>query len=230
MRKLKKSNFNTYLSIVLFIIFVSFSFGFSSISSTNSIYTQFSLQPSFIENDSSLIFSEEELNRATEKLNKKLIKLSEIKVIIGLNIEKIRLDFEKLKESSIFNSKEIKKIVENLNREFEEHPLDIDEFFDFDELNECLQELEEKTEDMKIDMSNIKVEMKKLKLFLKEMKTELIKDGYVKNEDEDYDLEFTEDYIFVNGKKMTDILLEKYKELYENHFDREIDDEFRMKK
>ena len=82
---------------------------------------------------------------------------------------------------------------------------------------------------LRIDMSHLKEKMKVLKGFIKDIKSELIKDGYLDKNANDFDLDFTKDKIEVNGKRLPDNLLEKYKKIYKEHFGKEINDRFRIK-
>ena len=76
-------------------------------------------------------------------------------------------------------------------------------------------------------MGDLKIEMKKLKRFMKDFRRELIDDGYLEYGDDDFDVEFNENELIINGTKIPDSLLPKYKEMYKEHFGRELDDDFR---
>ena len=221
-------NSNVIKSSLVLLLLVIFSIGCSS--SSNSYRNGGLYSSSFIvdKDTSSLLYDDFDIE--IKKLNKELKHLDGIKVRVKLDNDKIRKELKKMKFKSRINCDEIEELVHNLKVELEENPIDVNIDFDFKELNESMEKLKEKLKDMKIDMSNLKEEMKKLKSFLHELRSELIKDGYVENDDEDFELEFTKDKIVVNGERLPDNLLEKYKKIYEANFEREIDGKFRMKK
>jgi hypothetical protein len=79
------------------------------------------------------------------------------------------------------------------------------------------------------DLKKLSVEMEKLDSFLKEMKRELVKDGYLKSEDEKVNLILNEQAIEVNGKELPKEHHQKYLKLYEKHFDKKIKGDFQIK-
>ena len=46
---------------------------------------------------------------------------------------------------------------------------------------------------------------------------------------DDFDAEFNSDELIINGKRLPDNLLSKYKEMYKKHFGKEIEDGFRFR-
>jgi len=229
MSKLKifKKN-NSLKSVFMFMLLVIFSLGCSSSSNTYKSAGLFS--NGFIIDKDTSNFSDDDFDIEIKKLNKELKHLNGIKIRVRLDNDKIKKELRKMKFNSKINCDEIDELVHNLKVELEDNPINVNIDFDFKELNKSMEKLKENLKDMKIDMSNLKVEMKKLKSFLHELRSELIKDGYVENDDEDFDLEFTKDKIVVNGEILPDNLLEKYKNIYKKHYGREIDGKFRMKK
>ncbi len=221
-----KNKTTTILTLFLLTLFSILSLGFSS-AKYGIVNQNVHLYSGLITQDSSDVDDCDDLNITIEKLNDKLKQLEGIKVSVNIDKDKLKEKLKRIRIHSIIDQEKINEFVENLKEELEDNPIDID--FNFETLNESLEKMKENLEDMEIDLSNLKVEMKKLKSFLKEMKSELIKDGYIDNSDEDYDLEFTKDEIIVNGEKLPDELLDKYKNIYEKHFGREITDTFRLK-
>ena len=143
-------------------------------------------------------------------------------------MEQLHENLEKLKEENFFDDDKWEDLDRKLSDAFKDRNFDFHFNFDFDKLNMSLDKLDLKMKDLKIDMSHLKEKMKALKGFLKDVRAELVKDGYLDENDEDFDLNFTKDKIEVNGKRLPDNLLEKYKKIYKEHFGKEIDDCFRI--
>lgn len=143
-------------------------------------------------------------------------------------MEQLHKNLEKLKEENFFDDDKWEDLDRKLSDAFRDRNFDFHFNFDFDKLNMSLDKLDLKMKDLKIDMSHLKEKMKELKGFLKDVRSELVKDGYLNENDDDFDLNFTKDKIEINGKKLPDNLLEKYKRIYKEHFGKEIDDCFRI--
>jgi len=143
-----------------------------------------------------------------------------------VNNDEIKRESDKFKLNVFFDRNKIEELVENLQNEFESYPIN----FDFNKLNESMAKLKSELKEMNIDTSNLRAEMKKLKSFSHEFKSELIKDGYVENEDDDFNMEFSKDELIVNDKTLPNNMLIKYKNIYKKHYGRKIEGKFRMKK
>ena len=182
--------------------------------------------------DSCFYFDSKAFNKQMKELNERMKNMKFNFHFDSLDVsrimEQVNKDLEKLKDRDFFNEKQWTKINEKLNRAFDDYNFDFHFNFDFDKLNMSLNKLDLKMKGLNIKMDHLKEKMKALKGFLKDVKTELIKDGYLDKNDEDYDLDFTEDRIIVNGKRLPDNLLEKYKKIYKEHFGKEIDYRFRI--
>ena len=100
---------------------------------------------------------------------------------------------------------------------------------DWDDFHKEMRNLKDELRNLDIDMGDLKFEMKRLKRFMKDFRGELIDDGYLEYGDDDFDMEFNEDELIINGRRLPDNLLEKYKKMYKEHFGREIDDGFRFR-
>jgi hypothetical protein len=72
--------------------------------------------------------------------------------------------------------------------------------------------------------------LKKLNDFIDAIKEEMVKDNLIKSEDEKLNLDLDDNGMEVNGKKVSNELYEKYKKMYEEHFDKKLsdDDHFRI--
>jgi hypothetical protein len=124
------------------------------------------------------------------------------------------------------------KICENLDKSLMHlNDLHFDFNFDIDEnelnmeeLEEEMESLEEQMSDLSIEMEDLNKEMKTLSKFLDAVKSELIKDELINSTDENFDLELKSTGMKVNGEKVPDNLFEKYKKMYEEHFDKKLKD------
>ncbi len=120
---------------------------------------------------------------------------------------------------------------------------DMDFDFDKESFKESMRELKENMKDFKIDMSDLdidlsdlkidlkdlKVEMKMLKSFLNEFREDLVKEGYIQSEDEDFELELNKSTIEVNGKKLPNNLHKRYLKMYKDHFGKELENDFTIR-
>ncbi|MFC2134216.1 M56 family metallopeptidase [Bacteroidota bacterium] len=79
--------------------------------------------------------------------------------------------------------------------------------------------------DLKIDMRELNRELAKLEDFMDDLRSELADDGLIEDEDDDFDLEYDRGEMYINGDRVPDDLREKYEDLYEDHFDKELDDD-----
>jgi predicted nucleic acid-binding Zn-ribbon protein len=130
---------------------------------------------------------------------------------------------------------ELKEELKNKKFEFD---FDSEEFKD--EMEELCSKLKGKQfvfkdfdidinlDNLKTDMKNLKVELKKLEAFMKDMKSEMKNDGLIKDVDEDVDLTLNKDEMRVNGEKVSDELHQKYLDLYKKHFDKSLNETFRI--
>jgi hypothetical protein len=180
--------------------------------------------------DSSFYFNSEAFDKQMKELNEKMknFKLNFHFDSLDVNriMNQINKNLEKLKDRDFFNEKQLANMNEKLSRAFDNHNFDF--HFNFDRLNMSLDKLNLRMKELNIRMDHVKEKMNTLKEFLKDVRSELIKDGYLNKNDNDYDLDFTRDRIEVNGERLPDNLLEKYKKIYKEHFGKEIDDGFRI--
>ena len=96
---------------------------------------------------------------------------------------------------------------------------------DWGDFRSEMRNLKDELKNLDIDMGDLKFELKRLKRFMKDVRRELIDDGYLEYGDDDFDMEFNEDELIINGRRLPDELLDKYKKMYKEHFGREIDDD-----
>jgi bla regulator protein blaR1 len=83
---------------------------------------------------------------------------------------------------------------------------------------------EQNSERLKEMEKNLKIQEEKMRSFEKEMKEELVRDGYVKTSEEIEYMQWDDDGdIKINGKKIKESDLGKYKKLHEKHFGKNAD-------
>lgn len=182
--------------------------------------------------DSCFYFDSKAFNKQMKELNERMKNMKFNFHFDSLDVNRImdqvNKNLEKLKDRDFFNEKQWTKMNEKLYRVFDDHNFDFHFNFDFDKLNMSLKKLDLKMKELNIKMDYLKEKIKAMNGFLHDVKAELIKDGYLNENDDDYNLDFTKDRIIVNGKKLPDNLLEKYKKIYKKHFGKEINDRFRI--
>ena len=181
-------------------------------------------------------FDSDEFKEQMEELKEKLKDMKSIHVNVDFDKESFResmkemkKSLEKLKDKDFFDEEALEKSIDKFSNEISSrNNMKINFDFDFSDLAKSLDKVNFNLKDLKVDMSKLKEKMKILKHFLKDMKSELIKDGYLNEDDEDFDLEFSEDKLEVNGKRLPDDLLEKYKDMYKEYFGKELEGNFNI--
>lgn len=147
-----------------------------------------------LSNDIRVEFDSDEFNREMDNMREEL---SDIHVDIDWDSDEFRRD------------------MKNLSKELANIKVDID----LSGLHESMQELKEEMKHLDIDMSGLKEEMKKLGDFLDELKDEMISDGVIDYEDDLRNLEFEDNAMYVNHRKVPHELYLKYKEIYKKYYD-----------
>lgn len=165
--------------------------------------------------------NKEELKESMNVLKESLKDLKTKKFEFHFDKEAFNEDMKKLKE-------DIKKI------DFDKIQIEVRK--NLEDAEEELAKVKINIENLDIDLSGLdedlktlNVEMEKLDNFLKEMKIELVKDGYLKSEDEKMNLTLNEDVIKINGKSLSPEHHSKYLDLYEKHFDKKIKGDFKIR-
>ncbi|HEX9253703.1 MAG TPA: hypothetical protein VF870_15765 [Ignavibacteriaceae bacterium] len=124
-----------------------------------------------------------------------------------------------------------KEGMKNFKESFKNFDIKIDSSeFDMNELRSNMKELKKNMKGIKIEMHDLKGEMKKLDSFLDELKSELVKDGYIKSENEKFDLEMNAAFTKVNDRVVKPEHQKKYLELYKSYFDKEIEGTIKIDK
>lgn len=131
---------------------------------------------------------------------------------------------------NIFIDKEkFKDGMKKLEESIKHHKFNFDSsLFNMKELKENMKDLRENLKGLKIEISGVKSEMQKLNKFLEKLKTELVKDGYLKSENDDYSLEMSDSQTKVNNTVVKQSDHENYKKIYERIFNREIEGKIKI--
>jgi len=158
------------------------------------------------------------------------IDLAQLKVELS-DLKDIEIVFDK--EAFALDMKEMKRELKEGLAELKEIDFDIDIDFDFDELNESMKNikvdlsgLDIVMDNLDIEMTELKEEMKLLKYFLNDLKDELVDDGYIQDEDEDFELVLTKKKMIINDERLPDKIHQKYLELYKEHYGEDLEDDF----
>lgn len=144
------------------------------------------------------------------------------------DMKKMKEELKDMDEIVIHIDKD--KICKNLDKSLMHlNNLNFDFDFDLNEHEMNMNRLEEKMEDLKdemddlsLEMKDLDKEMKNLNSFLDAVKSELVKDNLIDSADEDLELELNSTEMKVNDKKVPADLFEKYKKMYEDHFNKKL--------
>lgn len=192
-----------------------------------------------------LDFDEEEFGKNMEKLEEQLKNLKDKKIDLYFDSEEFKENMKELEENlknlpELPNPPDIdiqmdmnhfKEGMKNLGKAFRNFDLKIDSSeFDMSELKNSMKELKKNLKGIKIDLKDLKADMKKLNLFLEELKLQLVADGYIKSENEDYDLEMSEEKTTVNNIPVKGEHHKIYLNIYKRHFDKDIEGTIKIKR
>jgi len=171
-------------------------------------------------------FDNDEFREEMRKLKSEMIQLE--KPDFPFDREEFKKEMSKLKDDLSkmnfdidlkWNNDEFKEQMKKLSQEMASIKIDIPKIdIDFSELKESMRNLRKEMKDLDIDMSELKAEMKILKEFTSELKDELVSDGVIESTKDLRRLEFDDDAMYVNDKKVSDHLYKKYKEIYKKHY------------
>lgn len=163
----------------------------------------------------------EDFNKGMDALKESLKELKSQKFEFHFDKESFKEDMRKMKE-------DLKNI------DFGKIKIEIRK--DMDDLDKDLERIKIEMKDVDIDlkgldsdMRSLGIEMEKLDSFIKEIKGELVKDGYIKSEDEKINLLMQDESIIINGKELSPEHQKKYSDIYEKHFDKKIKGDFKIK-
>ena len=102
--------------------------------------------------------------------------------------------------------------------------LNMDINIDMDKIKSEIDKAMENIKDVHININMLDKDLKKLDSFIDDMKSELVKDKLINSTDEKIDVDLNSKEMTVNGKKVNNQLLEKYKDMYKEHFGKDLKD------
>ena len=185
-------------------------------------------------------FDEEEFEKNMEKLEENLKHLKDKKIELYFDSEKFKDNMKELEENLknlpvppnppdvdidvYMDLDKLKEGMKNFKKSFKHFDIKIDSSeFDMSELRNNMKELKENLKGLKIEMHDLNGEMKKFNSFLDDLKSELVKDGYIKSENEKFDLEMNAAFTKVNDRVVKPEHQKKYSDLYKSYFDKGIE-------
>ena len=172
-------------------------------------------------------FDNEKFKADMEKLKEELKDMDEI--VIKIDKDKIKKELDEIKIHKFDFDFDVDELNENMKRITIEIEKNQDELeLNMDDLKEEMEQLDEEMENLSKEMEDLDKEMKILNSFLDDVKNELVNDGLIKNSNDEFQLELSEDKMEVNGEKVSDALHIKYKEIYKNHYNKELNEKVKF--
>jgi hypothetical protein len=182
------------------------------------------------------------LNGELEKMKSFVIKIPKLdNMELKANLDKMREELSALRGKKFefhFDSDEFKESMKNLKKDLKKFKFDKKDFdFHFDsesfkkemeELKIEIQKMKEEMKDLKINMDDLGEDMQKLEGFMEDVKQELVADGYIKYKDEKFNLSISANEMKVNNELIPEETFKKYKDLYENNYGKELDEEIKI--
>jgi hypothetical protein len=156
-------------------------------------------------------FNNKEFQAEMEKLKEKIADINFPDFKFNFNDEEFQIQMEELDSN-----------LQNIKIEIPEINIDLDEDHLATIMSELAENLDDEMDKFDFDMKKLNLELKKLNDFIGEVKSEMIKDGILKSEDEEINIDFDSNELKLNGKIIPENLKEKYKAMFEKHFDREL--------
>ncbi len=101
---------------------------------------------------------------------------------------------------------------------------------DLSGLDESMANLKIEMKGLDKKMGELKIELKKLNSFIDALKKELLKDGYITNVDEEFEVDFSSDKMEINDEPMRTEHIDKYKKLYEKYMGKVLKDDTHFKR
>jgi len=127
------------------------------------------------------------------------------------------------------NMEAFKEGMKNFNEEMKHNRIFNEDLkIDMSEFENHMKDFSKNMKNFDLNMKDLNKNLKKLKGFLKDLRHELVKDNLIKDEDENFNMRFNSKEIIINGNKVSDDLLEKYKGIYKKHYGKDIDNEFNI--
>ncbi len=139
------------------------------------------------------------------------------KELSELDLEEFHFEFDD--EEFRMNMEELKKELKEIKYSFH---------FDMDNFKEEMDGLREELKNLKFDLKDLDTELDKLDGFMGSLREELESDGLIDNKDDDFDLDLSNDEMLLNGDPVPDELFKKYKDMYEEHFGKKLNDDHNL--
>ena len=192
-----------------------------------------------------LEFDEDKFEKNMEQLEESLKDLKDKKIDLYFDSEEFKDNMEKLEENLknmpippnppdidiYLDMEDFKEGMKNFGESFKHFDFRFDSSeFDMSELRESMKELKKNIKGLKIEMHDLNSETKKLNAFLSELKSDLVKDGYLNSDTEEYDFKMNSALTKVNDRVIKQEHHKKYLELYKKHFDKNIDGTIKINK
>ena len=172
-------------------------------------------------------FDNEKFKADMEKLKEEFKDMDEI--VIKIDKDKIKKELDEIKIHKFDFDFDVDELNENMKRITIEIEKNQDELeLNMDDLKEEMEQLDEEMKNLSKEMEDLDKEMKILNSFLDDVKNELVNDGLIKNSNDEFQLELSEDKMEVNGEKVSDALHIKYKEIYKNHYNKELNEKVKF--
>jgi chromosome segregation ATPase len=178
----------------------------------------------------------DEFNEEMKKLHKELGKLKTYKFEFDFDNEGFRTGMEELKKELDelnleelqfeFDESEFRKSMEKLKKELKEQKFSF--HFDLDNFKDEMKGMKEELKNLKFDLKDLDTELDKLDGFMDALREELESDGLIDNKDDDLNMELNKDEMFINENPVPDELFKKYKDMYEEHLSRKLDDDHNL--
>jgi hypothetical protein len=93
---------------------------------------------------------------------------------------------------------------------------------DMDKIKSEIDKAMENIKDVHINIDVLDKDLKKLDSFIDDLKTEMVEDKLIDSKNEKVDVELNSNEMIVNGKTVDNHLLEKYKNMYKEHFGKDL--------
>jgi|GEM_PF-5994413 len=156
-------------------------------------------------------FNNKEFQAEIEKLKEKIADINFPDFKFNFNDEEFQIQMEELDSN-----------LQNIKIEIPEINIDLDEGHFEIVMSELAENLDDEMDKLDLAMKELNIDLKKLNDFIGEVKSEMTKDGILKSEDEEINLDFDSDELKLNGKIIPENLKEKYKAMFEKHFKKEL--------
>jgi hypothetical protein len=122
-----------------------------------------------------------------------------------------------------------KEGMKNFDKEMKHNRIFNEDFkIDMSEFENKMKDFDKSMKNFGLNMKDFSKNMKKLEGFLKDLKHELVRDNLIKDEDENFSMKFNSKEMIINGNKLPESLLEKYKEIYKKHYGKDIENDFKI--